>query len=121
MNITAPLRAHLEAHARNETGSSNIASLLIVPVALLLVFLVPQAGAYYQASTVAQSAANAAYATSRVMGGSSAEGQAAAQQVISQHSGTLQGASVNISTTGERMTVTVTGTAPAAVVTSRAS
>ncbi len=49
MNITAPLRAHLEAHARNETGSSNIASLLIVPVALLLVFLVPQAGAYYQA------------------------------------------------------------------------
>ena len=44
MNITAPLRAHLEAHARNETGSSNIASLLIVPVALLLVFLVPLAG-----------------------------------------------------------------------------
>lgn len=106
------IRAMLGARMRDEDGSSNIASLLIVPVALLLVFLVPQAGAWYFATTVAQSAANTAYSTARVMDGSTAEGQAAAYQVIAQHSGTLQGASVSISTTGEQMTVTVSGTAP---------
>jgi len=109
---TTHIRAMLEAGARDEDGSSNIASLLIVPVALLLVFLVPQAGAWYFASTVAQSAANTAYSTSRVMDGSTVDGQAAAQQVIAQHPGTLQGATVSITTTGERMTVTVSGTAP---------
>lgn len=97
---------------RDETGQSNVASLLITPIALLLVLAVPQAGAYYQASTVAQSAANAAYSATRVRDGSTAEGRAAAQQVIDQHSGTLQNATVNISTSGERMTVTVSGKAP---------
>ncbi|HAJ9499871.1 hypothetical protein KM868_09995 [Micrococcus luteus] len=96
----------------NEAGASSIASALITPVALLLVLAVPQAGAYYQASTVAQAAANAAYSASRLMEGSAAEGRQAAQQVLAQHEGSLRGAEVSISASGDRMTVTVSGTAP---------
>lgn len=110
--MTANRPTAIRRFFRDETGQSNVASLLITPIALLLVLAVPQAGAYYQASTVAQSAANAAYSTTRVLDGSTAEGRAAAQQVIDQHSGTLQNATVNISTSGERMTVTVSGKAP---------
>ena len=110
--MTATRRTSTRRFLGDETGQSNVAALLITPIALLLVLAVPQAGAYYQASTVAQSAANAAYSATRVLDGSTAEGRAAAQQVIDQHSGTLQNATVNISRSGERMTVTVSGKAP---------
>ena len=106
------LAALIQRLRENEAGASSIASALITPVALLLVLAVPQAGAYYQASTVAQAAANAAYSASRLMEGSAAEGRQAAQQVLAQHEGSLRGAEVSISASGDRMTVTVSGTAP---------
>ena len=40
------------------------------------------------------------------------EGRQAAQQVLAQHEGSLRGAEVSISASGDRMTVTVSGTAP---------
>lgn len=106
------LAALIQRLRENEAGASSTASALITPAALLLVLAVPQAGAYYQASTVAQSAASAAYSASRLMDGSAAEGRQAAQQVLAQHEGSLRGAEVSISSRGDQMTVTVSGTAP---------
>lgn len=99
----------MRARIRDERGDTSVAFVSLFPLFLAVVLFLVQVGMYYQASLVAQAAADAGFHAARVAEGSVGEGQAAAAQVIGQHGPTLQGASVQIAGGGTQMNVTVTG------------
>lgn len=93
---------------RDERGELP-AFMVLFPLCLTILFGLVQAGLYYQGAVVAQSAAQAGLEAARVSEAGEAEGWSAAQQVISQHPGSLQGATVQINGGGDEFTVTVRG------------
>lgn len=98
-----------------ERGSAPVEFVLIIPVVLLIFFGIIQGSLWYQAQNVAHAAAAAAYNDARVSNGSAGSGQAAGSQVIANHGGSLNGASVSVSRTANQVSVTVTGSAPTIV------
>ena len=95
---------------REEHGDTAVSFVGLFPLFLAVMLFLVQVGMYYQATMVAQAAADAGFHAARVAEGSASDGYAAAQQVIAQHGQTLQGASVQIAGGGTQMTVTVQGT-----------
>lgn len=100
---------------RDERGASSVGFALAFPLFLALAFLLVQAGMYYQAATVAQSAAQTGYHAARMADADTSKASAAAGQIIAQHGGTLRGAQVSVSEGPGEITVTVTGTSQSLV------
>ena len=100
---------------RDERGAGSVGFVLAFPLFLGLVFLLVQAGMYYQAATVAQSAAQAGYHAARMADADSSKASSAAGQIIAQHPGTLRGAQVSVTEGPGEITVTVTGTSQSLV------
>ena len=99
----------------DERGSGAVGFALAFPLFLAVVFLLIQAGMYYQAATVAQSAAQAGYHAARMADADASKASSAAGQIIAQHGGTLRGAQVSVAEGPGEITVTVTGTSQSLV------
>lgn len=94
---------------REEAGFAS--SAIIAPTIFLLLFLSLQAGLWYLATNVAQNAAVAAYNDARAYESTSGAGQSSARQMLQQSDGFLLGSDVDVSRTGNTVTVDVTGQA----------
>lgn len=82
---------------------------IAVPALLLMVLTVVQFAVYEHARHIAQAVAAHAVTTARVQGGTTAAGQAAGRQLLTQLGPTLTGATIDVRRGTDRVTVTVTG------------
>lgn len=99
----------------DERGSSGISFLSLFPLFIALIFLLVQAGMYYQATSVAQSAAQAGYHAARLADADTSKASSAAHQILAQHPGALRDASVAVSQSPGGLTVTVSGSSQSLV------
>ena len=99
--------------ARDETGSSSLQTVLVVPVLLLLITAIVQFGLWYHAAHVALAAAQDGARAARVDGGSNADGTTRANQLLDQLGhGVLVEPNVSVSRTAGDVRVEVHGYAP---------
>jgi Flp pilus assembly protein TadG len=97
---------------RGDRGAGAAEVVLAVPFLMLLILLIAQFAVWEQASAIAQATAQEALAAARVQGGTSADGQQRAAQVLAQiGSPVLTGTKVTVTRTAATVTVEVTGTA----------
>jgi Flp pilus assembly protein TadG len=95
-----------------DRGAGSAEIVVAVPLLMLLILLIVQFAVWEQAESIAHATAEEALAAARVQGGTAADGQQRASQVISQiGSGVLTGPQVFVTTTPADVTVRVTGTA----------
>lgn len=92
-------------------GGQSVSWLIAFPVTILLLLTVIQFGAWWLSYHDATKAADIAYYTARVRGASATEGITAGQQSAGESS-TIKNMVVEVSKTGETVTVTITGEAP---------
>jgi Flp pilus assembly protein TadG len=103
-------RAKRRAGGDRGAGSAEI--VIAVPLLMLLILLVIQFAVWEHAEAIAHATAEEALAAARVQGGTAADGQQRAAQVISQiGSSVLTGPQVSVTMTPADVTVDVTGTA----------
>ena len=97
---------------RGDRGAGAAEVVLAVPFLMLLILLIAQFAVWEQASAIAQATAQEALAAARVQGGTAADGQQRAAQVLAQiGSPVLTGTKVTVTRTAGTATVEVTGTA----------
>lgn len=85
---------------------------MAIPLLMLLILLIAQFAVWAHATHVAQAAASQALSATRVQGGTTATGQAAAQGVLTQlGNNVLKGGHANVHRGPENTTVEVRGTA----------
>lgn len=94
---------------KNERGNAPVEFVLIFPVLLAMFFGIIQGALWYQGQNIAHAAASAAYNNSRASNGTTGSGVTAGNQVINQHQGSLNGASISVDRNVNVVTVTVTG------------
>lgn len=94
---------------RDERGDSSVTFVALFPLFVASLLFLLQVGMYYQATMVAQSAADAGLHAARMADADAGRGHSAAQQIIAQHGSTLQGSTVQVSAGAQQITVTVTG------------
>lgn len=103
------LRARATTWRHDDRG--EVAANAVIAAAVLgLFFLVVQAGLWFTANQTAAGAARHALDAARVESGTAANGQATAEQWLSQV-GTLQDATVTVERSADTVTVTVRGSA----------
>ena len=95
----------------NERGNAPVEFVLIFPVLLVMFFGIIQGAMWYQGQNIAHAAASAAYNNSRASNGTSGSGVTAGNEVINQHQGSLNGASIFVDKNANVVSVTVTGQA----------
>lgn len=95
--------------ARNDDRGLAEVAVVIVPT-LLLILLVMHAALFWYGQTVATRAAHHGLDQTRVLNGSTADGEAVAGQLLDQ-TGVLEGAQVSATRSATEATVTVTGQA----------
>ncbi len=93
----------------NEGGNAPVEFVLIFPVLLVMFFGIVQGALWYQGQNIAHAAASAAYNNARASNGTVGSGVTAGNQVIAQHSGSLNGASIFVDRNANFVSVTVTG------------
>jgi Flp pilus assembly protein TadG len=97
---------------RCDRGSISVELAILAPIAFLLLALIVQVGLWANATHTAQAAAAVALAAARAETGSTATGQAAAEDTIAHFDdGPLGGTEVAVSRSAQTVTVTVTGEA----------
>lgn len=97
----------------SETGSVSLEYVIIFPVVLLIIFGVVQGAYFYFARDVARHAAEVAAQETAGYGNlDPGAGQSAAMAFIAQTGNSLMGPTVTVTTDGEWVTATVSGTAP---------
>jgi Flp pilus assembly protein TadG len=98
--------------AGSDRGAGSAEIVIAVPLLMLLILLVIQFAIWEHAEAIADATAEEALAAARVDGGTAADGQQRAEQVISQiGSSVLDGPQVSVTMTPADVTVKVTGTA----------
>lgn len=103
--------ARLRRAIRREDGASITPAVLTFGT-LFLFLCALQAGLWFLSNYVAQAAADTAYMSARGYQSTPASGQDAAQQMLGSMGAFLGDPGVVVDSTGERVTVTVTGSAP---------
>jgi Flp pilus assembly protein TadG len=102
--------------AQPDRGAATIELVLAVPVLLLMLMLVVQAGVWWHATHIAQAAATAALDAARAEGGSTADGQAAGATTLrALAGGALQRPRVEVTRTATRTSVRVSAVAEAVI------
>lgn len=91
-------------------GSGSIATVLLVPAFMGLVFLIIQAGLFWHGQGTAHAAAAAGAEAARVLNAPAGAAEQAARQIAAQ--GGLSELSVAVSQSNQAVTVTVTGNVP---------
>ncbi|MDH6115643.1 Flp pilus assembly protein TadG [Kitasatospora sp. MAP12-15] len=106
-------RVRTRAHRRGcDRGDTSIQMVICFPAALLLLFMVVTACNIYLAQQAAQTAAREGVQGARGYGSGTEAGLARAQSVLDRLHGTLTGTRISADgSTGERIQITVTGTA----------
>jgi Flp pilus assembly protein TadG len=98
-------------NSRNDdTGSATVEVTIVMPIVMLLLLLVVQAGIYFHTRAVATTAANKGVDALRVADGTPAAGRNATEQFLARHAPALDQRNVEVARTSERAEVTVTGT-----------
>src|SRR3989440_600300 len=97
---------------RGQAGSATLQTVLVMPLLLLLITLIVQFALWYHAAHIATAAAQDGARAARIEGGTAADGQARAQQVLEQL-GVLTGSSVTVTRDANVARVEVHGYAPA--------
>jgi len=98
--------------AGGDRGAGSAEIVIAVPLLMLLILLVIQFAIWEHAEAIAHATAEEALAAARVQGGTAADGQQRAAQVISQiGTSVLVGPQVTVTVTPADVTVDVTGTA----------
>ncbi len=82
---------------------------MLLPLLMLLLMLVVQAGIYFHTRAVATTAARKAVATASAENGSASDGELAASQFLRQNATTLQHPHVTVTRDGSTARVTVSG------------
>lgn len=101
---------------RPDEGAATAELVIAMPLLLLIVMFVIQAGVWMHATHVAQAAATRAASTAAVYEGSAANGQAAGAQTLAAiGSGVLKAPAVSVTRTATQVRVEVTGTAATVV------
>jgi Flp pilus assembly protein TadG len=104
-------RALLAPGAR-ERGYSVVELVILLPLLFVVVVGIIQFALYAMAGNAAQTAASQALAAVKAQGGTAAEGQAQAEAVLAEMTGSiLSDKSVAVARGGQQATVTVTGQA----------
>lgn len=105
--------ASKKPHPQDESqrGSQSVTWLIAFPVTIVLLLTVIQFGSWWLSYHDASKAANAAYYTARVRGGTPNEGIAAGNRAVGTTS-TIKNMQVEVARSGDDVTVTVTGEAP---------
>jgi Flp pilus assembly protein TadG len=116
--MTAPGRLlpgiarRLLRRVRGDRGAGTAELVIAVPLLMLLILLIVQFAIWEHAEDIAHATAEEALAAARIQGGTAADGQQRAAQVISQvGSSVLTGPQVSVTMTAADVTVQVTGTA----------
>ncbi len=100
------------SRAGSDRGAGSAEIVIAVPLLMLLILLIVQFAVWEHAESIAHATAEEALAAARVQGGTAADGQQRAEQVISQiGSSVLTGPQVSVTMTPADVTVRVTGTA----------
>ena len=99
--------------SRGEHGSSSLQTVLVMPLLLLLVTLIVQFALWYHAAHVAIAAAQDGAREARVEGGTAADGQARAQQLLDQlGAGVLTSPTITATRDAQVVRIEVRGYAP---------
>lgn len=102
--------ARTAAHGRPDRGFASVEFAVLAVVVLALIFTAIQAGLYYHARKVAQSAARQGVEAGRQFGASEGDGVEQAQTFLTRFGGSVQGASVSSAgSTAEEIRITVRG------------
>jgi len=94
---------------RPETGSATVEIAVLLPVVMLLLMSVVQAGIYFHTRAVATTAARKAVTAARIEDGTGGDGQLAAEQFLDQNGAALQTRSVDVTRSETTATATVSG------------
>lgn len=94
---------------RTETGSATVEIAVLLPVVMLLLMSVVQAGIYFHTRAVATTAARKAVTAARIEDGTGGDGQLAAEQFLDQNGAALQTRSVDVTRSETTATATVSG------------
>jgi Flp pilus assembly protein TadG len=119
--IRTRLRARIAAvgdaaRRRDDRGSLTLETVVLMPLVLLIIMLVVQAGLWMHATHVAQAAANKALVTASAHGSSAEQGRTAGRQSITAlGQKVLLGPNVDVDRTATTVTVAISATAPAVV------
>jgi Flp pilus assembly protein TadG len=106
------LRRAKRSRPDGDRGAGAVEIVIAVPLLMLLILLIIQFAIWEHAESIAQATAEEALAAARVQGGTTADGQQRAAQVITQiGSSVLNGPQVSVTMTATDVTVRVTGTA----------
>jgi Flp pilus assembly protein TadG len=92
-----------------ERGSASVELAIVMPLVMLLLMVIVQAGIYFHTQAVATTAAREAVDAARVSGGSPAAGSATAGEFLSQSGRALEDRHVAVSRTPTLATATVSG------------
>ena len=121
LTLARPPRARIAAvddaaGRRDDEGSVTLETVVLMPLVLLIIMLVVQAGLWMHATHVAQAAANKALVTAAAHDSSAAQGRTAGQQSITAlGQKVLLGPNVAVDRTATTVTVSIGATAPAVV------
>lgn len=106
----APHAARLRRALKDDRGASSVEFSIIVPVALLLVFALPQFALWFHARQVAERAAQQGVDAGRTYNAAPGDGAAAAQSFLDEMGGSLQSPQVTVTTSAPgQVTVEVRG------------
>jgi Flp pilus assembly protein TadG len=102
--------------ARPDRGAATIELVLAVPVLLLMLMLVVQAGIWWHATHIAQAAATAALDAARAEDGTATDGRTAGTTTMRELAGSaLQNPRVQVTRTATTTTVRISGVAEAVI------
>ena len=94
---------------RPERGSTTVEITVLLPVVMLLLMSVVQAGIYFHTRAVATTAARKAVTAARIEDGTGGDGQLVAEQFLDQNGAALLSQAVNVTRSDSTATATVSG------------
>lgn len=94
---------------RRDRGSSTIEVAILLPLIMLLLMLVVQAGIYFHSRAVAVTAARKAVAAASAEDGSAGAGESVAREFLDQNGAALLSRQVTVNRDAATATVTITG------------
>jgi Flp pilus assembly protein TadG len=92
-----------------DRGSSTVEIAVLLPLMMLLLMLVVQAGIYFDTRAVAVAAARKAATTARLDGGSASDGQAIATRFLDENAAALSARRITVTRRGGTASATVSG------------
>lgn len=104
-----PQARHQGRSTRTDAGSATVEVAILMPLVMLLLMLVVQAGLYFHTRAVAVTAARKAVAVASSDGGTTEAGQSAAARFLDQNGAALAHRHVDVTNDGTTAKVRVSG------------